>query len=56
MDEEAEAAEPGDDVVVNQLYKKTLPNIHNFWIKLEPEASEFKAQVVSDFQKGLEKI
>jgi hypothetical protein len=21
-----------------QLYKKTLPNVHNFWIKLEPDA------------------
>lgn len=21
-----------------QLYKKTLPNVHNFWIKLEPDS------------------
>lgn len=39
-----------------QLYRKTLPNVHNFWIKLEPDAADFKAQIAGDFQKGLDKI
>jgi hypothetical protein len=42
-------AEPEDGDLFKVMYKKTLPNIHNFWIKLEPDASEFKAQIASDF-------
>lgn len=55
-DEEEEEEEEAGDVEIQQLYKKTLPNIHNFWIRLEPERSEFKNQIKSDFTKGLEKI
>jgi dynein heavy chain len=43
-EEEEEEIEAGDVEIV-QLYKKTLPNIHNFWIRLEPERSEFKMQI-----------
>jgi hypothetical protein len=43
-EEEEEEVEAGDVEIV-QLYKKTLPNIHNFWIRLEPERSEFKMQI-----------
>lgn len=42
-EEEAEGEEEEGDVEVVNLYKKTLPNVHNFWIKLEPDQSEFKA-------------
>ena len=44
-EEEEEEEEEAGDVEIVQLYKKTLPNIHNFWIKLEPERSEFKMQI-----------
>jgi hypothetical protein len=44
-DEEAEEEAETGDVEIVQLYKKTLPNIHNFWIKLEPDATEFKNQI-----------
>jgi hypothetical protein len=54
--EEEEEESDNGDVEIMQLYKKTLPNVHNFWIKLEPDASEFKNQIASDFAKGLEKI
>lgn len=54
-EEEEDDAEPVD-VPIIQLYKKTLPSAHKFWIKLEPDAEDFNNQIMSDFQFGLEKI
>ena len=50
-EEEEEVEEGGEpvDVPVVQLYKKTLPSAHKFWIKLEPDAEEFKNQLMMDF-------
>lgn len=38
------------------LYKKTLPNAHNFWIQLMPDKEEFQNRIIDDFERGLEKI
>ena len=46
--EEEEDEEPADAIVV-QLYKKTLPTAHKFWIKLEPDGEEFNNQIMMDF-------
>jgi len=43
-------------VEIVQLYRQTLPNVHNFWIKMEPDKQDFKNQIQQDFQKGLDKI
>lgn len=54
-EEEEEEGEP-DEIEVVQLYRQELKNVHNFWIKLEPDSQDFKQQIASDFTKGLEKI
>jgi hypothetical protein len=48
-EDEPEEAEDDGQVEQIQLYKKTLPNVHNFWIKLEPDAQDFKTQIAGDF-------
>lgn len=57
-EEEEEEVDTGEkaDVPIVQLYKKTLPNAHKFWIKLEPAEDEFANQIMMDFTFGLEKI
>jgi len=54
-EEEEEEGEP-EEVEVIQLYRQELKDVHKFWIKLEPDAQDFKQQIASDFTKGLEKI
>ena len=48
-EEEEESEEEAADVPPPQLYRKTLPNAHKFWIKLEPDAEEFNQQIMMDF-------
>ena len=44
-EEEEEEEEEAGDVEIVQLYKKTLPKIHTYWIRLEPERTEFRMQI-----------
>jgi dynein heavy chain, axonemal len=54
-DDDAAGDEPAD-VPIIQLYRRTLPSAHKYWIKLEPSAEEFNNQIISDFTYGLDKI
>ena len=55
-EEEGDAEEEGAPIEAVQLYRKTLPDVHTFWIKLEPDQNDFKTQITNDFQKGLDRI
>lgn len=54
-DDEGEG-EGDNEAIFVQLKKKTVPDIHRFWIELTPDAKQFSDVVSKAFQDGLDKI
>lgn len=48
-------AEKEDEVAV-PIFKKVVPNIQKFWIKMKPDHDEYIAVILSTFATGLDKI
>jgi len=39
-----------------QLFKRTLPRVHNSWVGLSPNAPDFISRINTDFDDGLDEI
>ena len=53
-DEGEDGDEEGDQFV--QKYRKTVPNIQEFWIKLVPSDDQFISVILKTFSEGLQQI
>jgi len=53
--EEEEEEEEQDKVVV-PIYKKVVPNIEKFWLKMDPDQNEYIDVLLKTFSQGLENI
>jgi hypothetical protein len=54
-DDEGEG-EGDEDAVIEPIYRKTVPNIEKFWIRMQPDKNDYIEVIVKTFASGLDKI
>lgn len=53
--DEEDMGEP-EDVVIEPIYRKVVPNIQKFWLRMKPDKDEYISVIISTFSTGLDKI
>jgi len=58
-DEEEDDSEEGDiimedNLIIEPLYRKIIPNIEKYWLRMEPEENDYIEVVVRTFAQGLD--
>lgn len=54
-DEEEEQGDPGDEenLKVDPIMQKCVPNIEKYWLRLDPSLDDYKKVIVDSFDNGL---
>ena len=55
-DEDEDEGEEEEDAVKVPIYKKVVPNIEKYWLRMEPDQEDYIEILVRTFNSGLEKI
>lgn len=55
-EEEEEEGEKSEAEVAPPIYKKTVPNIQNYWLKMQPDKKDYIEVIIKTFASGLDKI
>ena len=58
-DEDGEASDQGGeqpDPIFAPIYRKTIPKIEKYWLRLEPDAEDYIEILIRTFSQGLQKI
>jgi trans-aconitate methyltransferase len=54
-EEEEEEGEP-EDKVIEPIFKKTVPKIEKYWLRMEPDQEDYIEVLIKTFSSGLENI
>ena len=54
--EEEEELEEDEDAVLDPIYKKTVPGIEKYWLRMEPNEEEYSESLIKTFSMGLDFI
>ena len=55
-DEEEEGEKEDDKAIAEPLYRKIIPNIEKYWLRMEPEETDYIEVIVRTFASGLDQI
>lgn len=56
VDGDGEGGAADKNLVVEQLYRKVVPNIHKFWLEMVPDEVAFTDMLDKCFSEGLQHI
>jgi hypothetical protein len=45
-----------EDAIITPIYKKVIPNIESYWLRLEPDANDYIEIIIRTFSQGLQQI
>jgi hypothetical protein len=57
-DEDSDGSDQGEpeDIPFVPIYKKVIPNIESYWLRLEPDANDYIEIIIRTFSQGLQQI
>jgi hypothetical protein len=55
-EEEEEEGEKEEDEIIEPIYKKVVPNIQTYWLRMQPDKNDYIEVIIKTFASGLDKI
>jgi hypothetical protein len=55
-EEEEDEGEKEEDEVIEPIFRKVVPNIQTYWLRMQPDKNDYIEVIIKTFASGLDKI